>query len=647
MNCTAGAMTVTWATNPDAESFYVDAVSSNISLSCNTSGTSCSIRSLVCGLSLSITVRAVRGKCQSEPSAAVQALSAPCIPQDQSGSLDCVTNSVWVSWQQTAGAESYQAFAMSGDGHNSTCSTSDLFCNVPNLQCGMQYAIQVTTMNSWCASEQYNNSFYIETGPCSLNDISVVTECRSSSIRVSWLMQSSASIFIVTAEGQDLSFLGCNSTGNSCVLHGARCGMQYAIIVSTSSNKCSSLRSRPYYISTAPCAPQALSINPLCDTESVLVSWSPSNLAQSYYLTATSLDGDIQNCSSTTENCTLSRLYCSRPYTLSVIASDGNCTSPASQVLTFVTTPCVPLSLNVSVPCGNSSATLSWSSSRGTVRYYASAINAQGDKLQCNTSSTSCTIAGLQCGMLYNFSVQASDAVCNSSCSSLVEKGTVPCPPTSVSIVTHNMDNASLVRVSWSAVACSAVQYLAQLHGQFLYKPLALVEVASYWTEQTYFEFLMPCDILYSVVVIAGSGAGNGVPSFAVNGSTGFCSVYSTSTTGSTPSRHRRDLREAEILVELEDEGLLLVPEVNVVFVEGVTLHVEWAPVIGASHYTLIVKEDTKSPPSKIVLTVEGEVSDVPNLKPATRYCVTLSAKSSTTQSAYSTPVCITSGIPI
>lgn len=78
MNCTAGAMTVTWATNPDAESFYVDAVSSNISLSCNTSGTSCSIRSLVCGLSLSITVRAVWGKCQSEPSAAVQALSGNC-----------------------------------------------------------------------------------------------------------------------------------------------------------------------------------------------------------------------------------------------------------------------------------------------------------------------------------------------------------------------------------------------------------------------------------------------------------------------------------------------------------------------------------------------------------------------------------------
>lgn len=91
------------------------------------------------------------------------------------------------------------------------------------------------------------------------------------------------------------------------------------------------------FTSTAPCAPQALSVKLLCDTDSALVSWARTNLAQSYYLTATSRDGDIQNCTSTTENCTLSRLHCSQSYTLSVIASDGNCTSPPSQTLTFRT----------------------------------------------------------------------------------------------------------------------------------------------------------------------------------------------------------------------------------------------------------------------------------------------------------------------
>lgn len=87
-------------------------------------------------------------------------------------------------------------------------------------------------------------------------------------------------------------------------------------------------------------------------------------------------------------------------------------------------------------------------------------------------------------------------------------------------------------------------------------------------------------------------------------------------------------------------------PEVTVVRVEGATLHVEWAPVTGASYYTLIVKEDTDPYLIKVALTVQGEVMDVPDLKPATHYCVTLSAKSSITQSAYSTPVCITSGVP-
>ncbi|GAA6076390.1 uncharacterized protein LOC113651476 [Tachysurus ichikawai] len=642
MNCTASAMTVTWSTNPDAEYFIVEAGGSNTSLSCNTSGISCTIRGLVCGLSLSVTVRAVRGSCQSVPSAAKLVSTAPCIPQGQSGNLDCVTNSVWVSWQRAAGAESYQVLAVSGGGASSNCSTSDLFCNVPSLMCGMQYTFQLTAINSWCASGQYNNSFYIETGPCSLKGISAVTECRSSSIRVSWVTQSSSSILIVTAEGQDLNFLQCNSTGTSCVLNGARCGMKYAIIVSTSSDKCNSLRSSPYYLQTAPCAPQALSVTPQCDTQGVLVTWAPSNLAQSYYLTATGGDGDVQDCSSSRENCTLSRLHCSQPYTLSLIASDGNCTSPASQALTFLTTPCAPLSLNVSVSCGNSSATLSWSTSGGSLWYFALAVNAQGDKRQCITTNTSCTIAGLQCGMTYNFSVQASDAVCNSSRSSIVQRGIVPCPPPSVTVVTRNMENASLVRVSWSAVSCLAVQYLAKLNGQFLYGPIALVQVASYWTDRTYFEFLMPCNISFSVEVVAGSGAGYGASSVAVNGSTGFCTVYSSNTTGPVSGRRRRDLREAEILAGIEDECELPMPKILNVTVEGMTLHVEWAPVNGACYYTLIVREKNESQPFSVVRTVQGEVSDVPDLKPATIYCVTVSAKCSTTKSPYSTPVCIT-----
>lgn len=55
--------------------------------------------------------------------------------------------------------------------------------------------------------------------------------------------------------------------------------------------------------------------------------------------------------------------------------------------------------------------------------YSASAVNAQGDRRQCNTTDTSCTMAGLQCGTTYNFSVQASDGVCNSLRNPIVQRG--------------------------------------------------------------------------------------------------------------------------------------------------------------------------------------------------------------------------------
>lgn len=92
------------------------------------------------------------------------------------------------------------------------------------------------------------------------------------------------------------------------------------------------------------------------------------------------------------------------------------------------------------------------------------------------------------------------------------------------------MENTSLVRVSWSTVSCLDVQYLAQLDGQFLLDPNALVQMASYWTDRTYFEFLVPCNINYTVVVSAGSGGGNGPPSSAVTGFTGNCHIWANVT---------------------------------------------------------------------------------------------------------------------
>uniref|UniRef100_A0A673CTT0 Fibronectin type-III domain-containing protein n=1 Tax=Sphaeramia orbicularis TaxID=375764 RepID=A0A673CTT0_9TELE len=88
------------------------------------------------------------------------------------------------------------------------------------------------------------------TGPCALTSISAVTQCNSNKILVEWELSENSPIYVVTAEGHDQTYITCNSTTSSCELQDVQCGTQYSIIVATSSDKCSSLRSPPKRIKT-------------------------------------------------------------------------------------------------------------------------------------------------------------------------------------------------------------------------------------------------------------------------------------------------------------------------------------------------------------------------------------------------------------
>lgn len=94
-----------------------------------------------------------------------------------------------------------------------------------------------------------------------------------------------------------------------------------------------------------------------------------------------------------------------------------------SGLFSVLTVPCDPASLTVTVDCETNSASLSWDESQGAVEYFACAQSLDGDALYCNSTVNSCTIEGLECGDIYNFSVEASNGICNSSFSPPVEKG--------------------------------------------------------------------------------------------------------------------------------------------------------------------------------------------------------------------------------
>uniref|UniRef100_A0A4W6F8C5 Fibronectin type III domain containing 7b n=1 Tax=Lates calcarifer TaxID=8187 RepID=A0A4W6F8C5_LATCA len=325
--CAEDAMTVSWSPNPDAQYFHVAAVSNTgARLHCNSTGTTCSINNLPCGQSYNITVLSVRDGCESKLSSVVETSSAPCVPRNIVGGLDCVSNAAWVTWDDSAGALSYFVFADGEKGHNSSCTAASSPCNVPDLKCGTLYTFHVTAINKHCRSNN-STTFELETGPCALRSINAVTQCNSSTILVEWEETVDTPLYLVTAEGQDQSLISCNSSSNSCVLKNIRCDMHYSIIVSASSDKCSSLRSPPKKIKTAPCVPENVTVEQLCEENGAAVTWGHSPVATSYMLTATGRDGHVAICNTSVNNCTLAGLHCGQPYSLSITASGDNCTS--------------------------------------------------------------------------------------------------------------------------------------------------------------------------------------------------------------------------------------------------------------------------------------------------------------------------------
>ncbi|XP_067309533.1 uncharacterized protein fndc7rs1 [Pseudorasbora parva] len=538
LSCGTDTASVSWAASSGLVSNYIVTAEGDngITLTCNSSSTSCNISRLACGQAYNVSVTAMSAGCPGQRSEVRRVNTALNSPQGVNGTVDCVTNSAWVSWDVVKGAESYTVLAVGDDGQNATCSSPNNTCNVPDLGCGKSYTFQVTASNAACMSPP-SNSFQLETAPCALSSIVVVAECQSSVIMVQWeRARRGNSLYIVTAEDQDRICISCNSSASSCNLTSVQCGKEYTIIVAASANQCSSLRSPPYKIRTAPCRPSQVQAVIDCQSKAVFVSWEPSYVAQSYLLTAVSKDGDLKTCNTSYNNCTLTDLHCSNTYNVSVLASNENCTSLPSTNVTFKTVPCEPVNVTANVQC-NSTAFLSWGRSTGAVAYVGIAQSKNGTTVYCWNTEASCTLVGLVCGTVYNFTVQATDGICNSSMSKPQTRGAAPCPPAGLKVVPLSRTVANetqILRASWSTVSCPNSEYLFGLKGSIQGNSQALFDLASYWTSRTFFEMPLPCGSSYSATIKARNCAASSAESAAVNGTTVPCAPINVTLSASS-----------------------------------------------------------------------------------------------------------------
>lgn len=83
--------------------------------------------------------------------------------------------------------------------------------------------------------------------------------------------------------------------------------------------------------------------------------------------------------------------------------------------------PCVPQNVSVESRCAAGAMVVSWSPNPEAQYYHVAAVSNTGARLNCNSSTTKCTMNNLPCGQNYNITVMSVRDSCESKPSAMVK----------------------------------------------------------------------------------------------------------------------------------------------------------------------------------------------------------------------------------
>ncbi|XP_056379485.1 uncharacterized protein LOC130275479 isoform X3 [Hyla sarda] len=508
-------------------------------LICGGFSTSCLISDLECGLEYSFHVYSSTRRCRSLNSAVYKSMTAPCQPRNITTNVQCENNDALISWTESRGAIYYLA-TLSGNGTISSCNTTTTNCSYLSLQCGQTYNVSVMAVNDKCDSVLSPLSTF-ETAPCQPQGLITDLDCSSQIASMSWEVSDGAQGYTVFIEDTDgaVSPYTPSTFFRSDVL---ACGRTYMFSVVAIGGTCNSSRSLTMREYSAPCAPLNVTYIRNCPTSMASVTWSASEGAVMYSVMATAAGGLETSCNSTDTSCWLMGLDCGLSYNVKVEAVGQMCASNTSSLVVLNTAPCLPQNAAVKVNCANNSAVLSWEESRGAVDYVATVKHDEDLVHSCDTEGTSCMVPDLTCGASYSFSVVAKDVECNSSHTTPIGFGAVPCPPSEVeSSIYRGSVKPQEVEVAWNESHCGS-DYMATIQGQIGYDPESAFVLNSYWTSYMDFYIPVPCSSVYNVTVTARNAAGPSYPTDPIIGYTAPC----------TPQIKPLEVTEGRMLISWE-----------------------------------------------------------------------------------------------
>ncbi|XP_071983673.1 uncharacterized protein [Engystomops pustulosus] len=523
IDCLRSKALVTWNEN-NIHPTYHTAVAidpSGNELSCADFTTSCQISGLECGLEYSFQVYSSNRQCKSLRTVAHKSMTAPCPLRDIITNVQCENNNALVSWTESKGAFYYLA-TLSGNETISTCNSTTTNCSFLNLQCGQIYNISVMAVNDKCNSVLSPLSSF-ETAPCQPQGLTIDLNCSSQTVSMFWEESNGArdyNILIESSNGAILSYTTNSTVFSSDVL---ACGQTYGFSVVAIGGTCNSSKSLTVYENSAPCAPSDVTYTRNCPTSMASITWSPSDGATMYHVTAAETGGSEIYCNSTNTSCWLLGLKCGLSYNVKVEAVGQMCTSNTSSLMVLNTAPCLPKNTAVHVNCESNSAMLSWEGSQGAQDYVAVVKHDENFVYSCHTEGTSCIVPDLICGASYNFSVLAKDMECNSSYTTPIGFGAVPCSPSEVeTTIYRGTVKPQEVEITWNGSHCGS-DYMATIQGQIGRDPESAFVFNSYWTSYMDFYIPVPCSSIYNITVTARNTAGPSQPSNPIMGYTAPC----------------------------------------------------------------------------------------------------------------------------
>ena len=87
----------------------------------------------------------------------------------------------------------------------------------------------------------------------------------------------------------------------------------------------------------APCEPTLLSVVSSCDSDSIAVSWRPSQGSDNYRVVAEAPDGSTLNCTTGATDCRIAGLRCGQRYSVYVVGVNAGCPGERSHATTLQT----------------------------------------------------------------------------------------------------------------------------------------------------------------------------------------------------------------------------------------------------------------------------------------------------------------------